>query len=60
MLNIGLPPVQTFHLGRIGVKAQDLESHLTEAQHQGQTHVSQADDAHQSLPIFDFFQQLQF
>ena len=54
VLDIGLAPVQAFHLGRIRVKAQDLKSHLAEAQHQRQPHVAQTDDAHHCLLIFDF------
>ena len=56
MLNIGLPPVEAFHLGGIRVKAQDLKSHLAEAQHQGEAHIAQTDDAHYGLFCLDFIQ----
>ena len=56
MLDIGLPPVQAFDLAGIGVKAQDLKSHLAETQHQGEPHVAQTDDAHDCLLSLDFAQ----
>ena len=45
MLDIGLAPVQEFHFVGIRVKAQDLKSHLAEAQHQRQPHIAHADNA---------------
>ena len=58
MLDIGLPPVEAFHLRGIGVKAQDLKSHLAEAQYQGEPHVAQTDDAHYGLFCLDFIEQV--
>ena len=58
MLDIGLPPVQAFDFAGIGIKAQDLKSHLAEAQDQREPHVAQTDNAHHCLLSLDFAQQI--
>jgi hypothetical protein len=51
--DVALPAHQPGHLGRIDIEAEDWESFAGKTTSQGQSHVTQADDADLRLMFAD-------